>query len=80
MARVQAAHASKVTTEEAHSTAGGYLKNMVFGGMDGIITTFAIVAVSLDLRGFFAIDVVLMYYSGCCRRWSLHKCYPCAWI
>jgi len=53
-----AAHASKVTTEEAHSTAGGYLKNMVFGGMDGIITTFAIVAGAVG--GGLSTNVILV--------------------
>ena len=30
--------------EEAHSEQGDYLKAMVFGGLDGILTSFAIVA------------------------------------
>lgn len=30
--------------EEAHSGQGDYLKAMVFGGLDGILTSFAIVA------------------------------------
>lgn len=30
--------------EEAHSAKGDYLKAMVFGGLDGILTSFAIVA------------------------------------
>eukprot|EP00629_Pelagomonadales_sp_RCC1024_P003762 CAMPEP_0119262592 /NCGR_PEP_ID=MMETSP1329-20130426/2257_1 /TAXON_ID=114041 /ORGANISM="Genus nov. species nov., Strain RCC1024" /LENGTH=268 /DNA_ID=CAMNT_0007262245 /DNA_START=179 /DNA_END=982 /DNA_ORIENTATION=- len=29
---------------EAHSTVGGHLKTVVFGGLDGILTSFAIVA------------------------------------
>jgi len=30
--------------EEGHQEGGGYLKSIVFGGLDGILTTFAIVA------------------------------------
>lgn len=30
--------------DEAHSEKGDYLKAMVFGGLDGILTSFAIVA------------------------------------
>ncbi|CAM9432065.1 unnamed protein product [Ascophyllum nodosum] len=30
--------------EESHSDKGDYLKNMVFGGLDGILTSFSIVA------------------------------------
>eukprot|EP01006_Ploeotia_vitrea_P054253 TRINITY_DN67867_c0_g1_i1.p1 TRINITY_DN67867_c0_g1~~TRINITY_DN67867_c0_g1_i1.p1 ORF type:complete len:297 (-),score=51.33 TRINITY_DN67867_c0_g1_i1:264-1154(-) len=30
--------------QEAHSSSGGYARVMVFGGLDGIITTFAVVA------------------------------------
>lgn len=30
--------------DEAHSEQGDYLKAMVFGGLDGILTSFAIVA------------------------------------
>eukprot|EP00958_Prasinococcus_capsulatus_P018231 scaffold2119_cov355-Prasinococcus_capsulatus_cf.AAC.3 len=38
-------HDNKVHGYEAHTPAAGkYIKSMVFGGLDGIITTFAIVA------------------------------------
>eukprot|EP01006_Ploeotia_vitrea_P020268 TRINITY_DN52538_c0_g1_i1.p1 TRINITY_DN52538_c0_g1~~TRINITY_DN52538_c0_g1_i1.p1 ORF type:complete len:303 (-),score=152.47 TRINITY_DN52538_c0_g1_i1:95-910(-) len=40
-----AAHDAKVAQgPEGHKEEGKYVKNMVFGGLDGIITTFAIVA------------------------------------
>lgn len=29
---------------EAHSEAGGYIKSAVYGGLDGMITTFSVVA------------------------------------
>jgi vacuolar iron transporter family protein len=31
-------------SKEQHNTAGQYIKSLVYGGMDGIITTFAVVA------------------------------------
>ena len=44
------AHASRVDGghDEAHSKVGGQLKTIVFGGLDGILTSFAIVS-SLSL-------------------------------
>jgi len=33
-----------VSTEESHQTEGGLLKPVIFGGLDGILTSFAIVA------------------------------------
>ena len=30
--------------DEAHDSAGDYVKSMIFGGLDGILTSFAIVA------------------------------------
>ena len=40
------AHASRVDGghDEAHSKVGGQLKTIVFGGLDGILTSFAIVS------------------------------------
>eukprot|EP00957_Ditylum_brightwellii_P189947 14460753-Ditylum_brightwellii.AAC.1 len=33
-----------LNSEEQHQTEGGLLKPMIFGGLDGILTSFAIVA------------------------------------
>lgn len=39
------AHDGKVEqADENHSTAGQYIKSVIYGGLDGIITTFAVVA------------------------------------
>jgi hypothetical protein len=35
---------SKAESEEGHQTEGGFLKPVIFGGLDGILTSFAIVA------------------------------------
>lgn len=32
------------STEEAHQSEGGFMKPIIFGGLDGILTSFAIVA------------------------------------
>jgi VIT1/CCC1 family predicted Fe2+/Mn2+ transporter len=45
----RAAHAAAATTAapaagERHAGAGKYIKSIVYGGMDGIVTTFAVVA------------------------------------
>lgn len=37
-------HQTKNTSEEAHQTEGGLLKPIIFGGLDGILTSFAIVS------------------------------------
>lgn len=37
-------HDSNVRNEEEHKSEGGLLKPMIFGGLDGILTSFAIVA------------------------------------
>lgn len=39
---------------------GDYLKSMIYGGLDGIITTFAVRALSLSLSCFFSL---LIYYQ-----------------
>jgi VIT family len=35
---------SRSSTEEAHQSEGGFMKPIIFGGLDGILTSFAIVA------------------------------------
>ena len=51
------AHATK-THGEDHSKVGGHIKSIVFGGMDGIITTFAVVAGAVG--GGLGTDVILI--------------------
>ena len=49
----------KYDAEEAHAGAGGkYVKSLVFGGLDGIITTFAVVAASKG--GSLSTEIVLL--------------------
>ena len=43
---------------ETHPSMGGYIKSIVFGGLDGIITTFAVVAGAAG--GGFGPDVVIV--------------------
>ena len=50
------AHAARAP--EKHSKVGGHLKSIVYGGLDGIITTFAVVAGAAG--GDLAIEVVLI--------------------
>jgi VIT1/CCC1 family predicted Fe2+/Mn2+ transporter len=41
----KAVHAKKVSNaEEGHNSSGDVIKSVVFGGLDGILTTFAIVS------------------------------------
>ena len=41
----KAAHKAKVlNAPEQHKRIGGHVKSIVYGGLDGIITTFAVVA------------------------------------
>lgn len=53
----KAAHANK-THVEKHSKVGGHIKSIVFGGLDGIITTFAVVAGAAG--GGLSVDVILI--------------------
>lgn len=43
---------------EMHQTGGGFLKPLIFGGLDGILTSFAIVAGAAG--GSMAVPVVLV--------------------
>ena len=52
----KAAHDAKVSHSEDHSKVGGYIKSIVFGGLDGIITTFAVVAGAAG--GGLSVDVI----------------------
>uniref|UniRef100_A0A7S1CNE0 Uncharacterized protein n=1 Tax=Bicosoecida sp. CB-2014 TaxID=1486930 RepID=A0A7S1CNE0_9STRA len=55
----RAAHAARVVgSPETHSKAGGHIKSVVFGGLDGIITTFAVVAGAVG--GGLSVDVILI--------------------
>ena len=40
----KAAHSATATAGERHAKSGKYIKSVVYGGLDGIITTFAVVA------------------------------------
>ena len=51
------AHAEK-KHNEGHSSVGGHIKSIVFGGMDGIITTFAVVAGAVG--GNLSTDIILI--------------------
>ena len=53
----KAAHAMKIHNEH-HSAVGGHIKSIVFGGMDGIITTFAVVAGAVG--GGLGTEVILI--------------------
>lgn len=41
---INAHNKTQHTAVESHSTAGQYIKSLIYGGLDGIITTFAVVA------------------------------------
>ncbi len=43
-ASIKAHHHRQIKAEEQHSSAGQYIKSLIYGGLDGIITTFAVVA------------------------------------
>lgn len=43
-ASIKAHQYRSVKAEENHSSAGQYIKSLIYGGLDGIITTFAVVA------------------------------------
>jgi VIT1/CCC1 family predicted Fe2+/Mn2+ transporter len=43
-ASIKAHQSRSIKAEENHSSAGQYIKSVIYGGLDGIITTFAVVA------------------------------------
>jgi vacuolar iron transporter family protein len=43
-ASIKAHEPRVIKAEEQHSSAGQYIKSLIYGGLDGIITTFAVVA------------------------------------
>lgn len=43
-ASIKAHQSRSPKADENHSTAGQYIKSLIYGGLDGIITTFAVVA------------------------------------
>lgn len=43
-ASIKAHQYRSIKAEENHSSAGQYIKSLIYGGLDGIITTFAVVA------------------------------------
>jgi vacuolar iron transporter family protein len=51
-------HKKSIASDEAHQTEGGLLKPIIFGGLDGILTSFAIVAGSAG--GNLSPNVVLV--------------------
>ena len=53
-----AAHANKLRHLEDHSKAGDHVKSIVFGGLDGIITTFSVVAGASG--GSLSVGVILI--------------------
>eukprot|EP00942_MAST-04A_sp_MAST-4A-sp1_P009857 g9857.t1 len=53
-----AAHDNKIGHNEDHSKVGGHIKSLVFGGLDGIITTFAVVSGAAG--GGLSVDVILI--------------------
>lgn len=70
-ARAQGAH------QESHKDTGEYLKAMVFGGLDGILTSFAIVAGSAGERTpRLGVEVSLALRNRClvCAVSSLAGC------
>lgn len=54
----KAAHEARVSHEENHSKVGEKVKSIVFGGLDGIITTFAVVAGAVG--GGLSVEVILI--------------------
>lgn len=57
------------TANEAHKTeAGQYIKAAVFGGLDGIITTFAVVASVTGANLATGVVIIMVRKSSGCER------------
>jgi hypothetical protein len=83
------AHAKKLENEEEHSKAGDHIKSVVFGGLDGIITTFSVVAgasggslsvgviLILGFSNLFSDGTLVFYFCCRCFKWFLYPfCLP----
>ena len=62
-------HENKTKSEEAHQSEGGFLKPIIFGGLDGILTSFAICAGAagghLSVENGFSFWVSRNIFCGC---------------
>lgn len=52
--------------DETHDSVGDYVKSMIFGGLDGILTSFAIVAGAAG--GRLPVQVRFQFSSNCVLR------------
>jgi len=55
---MKTAHTQKLSHNEAHRIGGDYIKSIVYGGLDGITTTFAVVAGVVG--GSIAVQVIII--------------------
>lgn len=57
----KAVHQIPLTAEEKHSSANSYIKTIVFGGLDGILTTFAVVTAAAGASNHLSPTTVLIF-------------------